>query len=536
MKGLGTMVRPVTGRLAVSVFIGVVRITASLLFVWVCKSLVDIATGASQEPLPLHIVLMVVVMLLQLLSNVATSYWEGMTTVKTQIRMRRDYFAHIIKSSWNGRETFHSADAVNRLQEDLRVVVDLICSRFPDIIVTGLQLLAASVFLLKMAPGLVWILLVLMAVAIFGSKMFFKVLRKLTEKIRKKDSEIQGHIQENLQRRVLVLTMIGTQRVLDKLGWLQDDLCEDTVKRLNYNAIARSFMSFGFMSGYAAAFLWGIFGIKDGSVSFGMMTAFLQLVGQIQRPIADLSRHVPAFINSLTSVDRLLELSDLALEEKGEDIVFDGAPGIKITDMTFAYPDDGEIVIDKLDFDFKPGTTTVIAGQTGAGKSTLIRLVMALLKPDSGTIEIYDNEKTVLSSAETRCNFMYVPQGNSLMSGTIRANLLLADPKVTEDQMRTALHLAAADFVFALPAGLDTECSEVGAGLSEGQAQRVAVARALLHPGGILVLDEATSSLDPDTEQLMLDNIAARFKGSKTILFISHREAASRYADNTLSF
>ena len=536
MRGLGSMVRPVSGRIAVTVLIGLVRIGASLLFVWICKRLVDIACGVVDLPIRPYVFLMAGIMLLQLASGVAFNYWQGLTEVKTRLQMRRDLFSHIIRSSWNGRETFHSADAINRMQEDLRVVVDLMCTRLPDVLVTLCQLLAASVYLLTLAPRLVWILLLLMLVAVFGSKMFFRLLRQLTENIRRKDSEVQGHIQENLLHRVLVLTLFGTERVLEKMDWLQADLRDNTVKRLNYNAIARSCMSFGFLSGYAAAFLWGVFGIRNGAVTFGMMTAFLQLVGQVQRPVAELSRHIPAFINALTSVERLMELQELPLESAGDDIVFAGAPGVRISDLSFSYPDDRETVIRGMDFDFKPGTTTVITGATGAGKSTLVRLIMALLRPDSGKIELYDGDRTVPACVETRCNFTYVPQGNSLLSGTIRENLLLANPQATEAGMRDALSVAAADFVFALPAGLDTRCSEVGAGLSEGQAQRIAIARALLRPSGILILDEATSSLDSGTEQVLLDNLARTCKGRKTILFISHREAVSRYADAHLSF
>lgn len=536
MKGLTSMLCPVSGRIGVSVLIGLVRIASSLTFVWICKVLVDIACGIKDLPLPLYVGVMVGILVVRLLSNVAASYWEGYISIKTQLDMRHSLFSHVIRSSWNGREAFHSADAVNRMQEDLRVVVDLMCSRLPEAAITLLQLVAASVFLLKLAPGLMWVLLALMVVAVLGSKMFFKVMRTLTENIRTRESEIQGHMQENLQRRVLVLTLIGTERVLDKLGWLQSDVRNNTVKRLNYNAIARGFMSFGFMAGYTAAFLWGVFGIKDGSVTFGMMTAFLQLVGQVQRPVADISRHIPAFINSLTSVERLLDLKELELEKKGMDVHFASAPGINVSSLSFAYPDDRRTVISGLDFNFKPGTTTVISGHTGVGKSTLIKLILGLLKPDSGTIEVYDGTHSVPASPATRCNFMYVPQGNSLMSGTIRDNLLLADATATDEMMRDVLHLAAADFVFDLKYGLDTQCSEVGAGLSEGQAQRVAIARALLRPGGVLILDEATSALDPATEQLLLDNLASSFKGRKTILFISHREAVSRHADAKLDF
>ena len=292
LRGLRAMIRPVWGRIAVTVLIGLVRIGASLAFVWICKKLVDIASGVSDRPIGPAVGILVGVMLLQLAANVGFHYWQGIVEVKTRLKMREELFSHIIHSSWSGREAFHSADAINRMQEDLRVVVDLICERIPDAFVTLCQLVAASVFLMALAPNLVWILLLLMVVAVLGSKMFFRMLRELTDKIRRKDSEIQGHVQENLQHRVLVLTLFGTERVMEKMGFLQDDLKDNTVKRLNYNAIARGFMGFGFMSGYAAAFLWGVFGIRSGAVTFGMMTAFLQLVGQVQRPIADLSRHI----------------------------------------------------------------------------------------------------------------------------------------------------------------------------------------------------------------------------------------------------
>ena len=534
LGGLWELLRPIRGRVLVSVLIGAVKIAASLGFVWICKSLVDIVTGVSDKPLGLHVGIMAGIMVLQLVSGIGGSYWENLIRVKSQNSIREQHFAHVMRSTWGGREAFHSGDMTNRLEEDIRVVVDLLCTNLPDCIVTLCQLVAASVYLLALAPNLTWLLLLLMAVAVVGSKMFFRKLRELTGRIRGREAEIQGYMQENIQHRVLALTLIGVERVITKLGWLQKDLCDTTVTRLNYNAVARSFMSLGFLSGYAAAFLWGIYGIKAGSVTFGMMTAFLQLVGQVQRPVADISRHIPAFIKALTSVERLMELEELPLEEQGEQVKFSSAPGIRMEDVSFRYTGSEPEVLSGFSHDFKPGTTTVIMGLTGAGKSTLIRIVMALLKPSEGKVTIYADGLEMPVSPAVRGNYMYVPQGNTLMSGTIRENLLLADPSASEERMREALHLAAADFVFDLPQGLDTICSEKGAGLSEGQAQRIAIARALLHEGGVLILDEATSSLDAGTERRLLENVATSYRGSKTILFISHREAAVQYADDVL--
>lgn len=531
MRGLRGMYAPVRGKVLVSVLIGLVRIAASLGFVWVCKLLVDIATGAVDEPLMTYVIVMAIIMLVQILSSLGANYWENYIVVKTQNRMRHATFGHVLQSVWTGRESHHSGDLVNRLEEDVRVVVDLICVRIPDIIITICQLVAASIFLFVLAPNLLWLLLGLMVVAVAGSRMFFKTLRRLTEAIRESESKAQQHMQENLQNRVLVLTLIGADRVLTKLGVIQKDIQDNTVRRLNYNAVARGFMGFGFMSGYAAAFLWGVFGIKSGAVTFGMMTAFLQLVGQVQRPIADLARHVPAFIHALTSIERLGELTDMPLEQNGTPKTFDNAPEIKVDNVSFAYEGQQSPVFDGFSCTFPAGTVTEISGPTGIGKSTLVRLVLALLTPSSGKITI--NGEPV--SPATRGNFMYVPQGNSLMSGTIRENLLLADPDASDDDMKAALHFAAADFVVDLPDGLDARCGEDGSGLSEGQSQRIAIARAFLCKGSVLILDEATSALDPATEAILLENIRSQCSGSKTVLFISHRESVSAICDQIIT-
>lgn len=534
----GLNLRRLRGKIAVSCIIGIVRIAASMAFVWVCKALIDIATGVSDAPLGLYVGIMAGIMLLQIVSNTAASWWEGLLNTKARNGIRADVFRHVLDSEWHGRESFHSGDTVNRLEEDINVVVDLFGTRVPDVIVTVLQLIAASIFLFTLEPSLLWVILVLMPVAVIGSKMFFRTIRNLTSKIRARESDIQELMQENLQQRVLVKTLGRTEQVMEKMGWLQSSELDSVVKRLNYNAIARSFMRFGFSAGYAAAFLWGVFGIKNGAVTYGMMTAFLQLVGQVQRPIADLGRHIPAFIQAVASLERIHDLLELPLEKKGNDVMFETAPGIRIDDVSFAYDDVPEEerrnILSDFSYDFKPGSVTAIMGLTGAGKSTLTKLILGLLHPSEGNVYIYSDAVNVPAGPATRCNFRYVPQGNTLMSGSVRENLLLANPSATQEDMIDALHTAVADFVLELPSGLDTFCSEKGSGLSEGQAQRIAIARALLHSGGALILDEATSSLDVETERLLLERLAEKYHGRKTILWITHRESVTSIADTVL--
>ena len=537
LKGLGKMFTPtMRWKVVVSVILGGISIACSLSYVWISKRLVDVATGLIDEPLWKGVSIFVGVILIQLLTRIGTSYWNSYMTMKCANQMRMEMFSHVISSKWTGKDSFHSGDTINRLEEDIRVVNDVLCGKLPELLVTVIQLIASSIYLLNMAPNLLWMIIFLAVVAVVGSRLYFGTLRRLTAIIRRRESEVQQHMQENLQSRVLVLTLIGTQRVAEKLGWLQGEVESNTVRRLNYNAVARGFMNFGFLAGSAAAFLWGIFGIKAGTVTYGMMTAFLQLVGQVQRPIAEISRQVPAFIHSLTSIERLMDLGELPEEEEGDPVKIGGAPGIRVEGLSFTYPDGHGTVIENLDYDFAPGTMTVIMGPTGAGKSTLIRLVLGLLEPQKGSVTIYGVDGTSVKAGSTsRCNFMYVPQGNSLMSGTIRDNLLLADPEATEEMMKHALGIAVASFVEDLPQGLDTVCGEDGGGLSEGQCQRIAIARALLQKGGVLILDESTSALDGQTEETLLQNLNREYHGKRTILFISHREAVSRFADGFLT-
>ena len=281
------------------------------------------------------------------------------------------------------------------------------------------------------------------------------------------------------------------------------------------------------------AFLWGVVGISHGTVTYGMMTAFLQLVGQIQRPLVEMGSQLPAIIHATASIDRIMELEALPREEADESILLEGTAGVRIEGISFAYPESERKVLEDFSWDFIPGSKTAVVGPTGIGKTTLIRIMMSLLKPQEGKVMLYTSSESREASPAVRCNMVYVPQGNSLFSGTIRENLLMGNPEASEEEMNTVLKTAAADFVFSLPDGLDTQCFEAGAGLSEGQAQRIAIARALLRPGTILLLDEFSSALDAETENLMLERLTSSLS-DHTMIFITHREKIIDYCDSVL--
>ena len=540
------------------ILLGIIRTLLSLTFVWICKELVDIATGESQEPLGQWTAFMIACIVLQICCRIASSYCEQYGRINIQNNLRARLFYSLISSRWSGRERFGTGDAVNRLEEDIRVVSELVSSHIPAVMVTFAQLAAASTFLLFISPNLLWALVGLMIAGIIASRLSFRKLRSLSTAIRIKDGEIQQHIQEHLQNRVVALTIIGIERVMATLNTLHSALRYNTIKRLNFHSLNSALLSVSFMGGYAAAFLWGVYGIKSGAVTFGMMTAFLQLVSQIQMPLSELARKIPAFIHALSSIERLAELENLDPEENAPLCRLEAPAGILFKDVTFSYPDSHSgVLFNSFSHNFLPGTMTVVAGATGIGKSTLVRLMLGLLKPQSGSILIYGSSSNLqrdsnlhdaanlhntasqqsaanshCASKATRCNFKYVPQGNTLLSGTILDNLLMADPKADRERIDAALHIAAADFVHSLPEGLQTICGESGSGLSEGQCQRIAIARALLQSGSVLLMDESTSSLDPATESLVLQNL--RTLSNHTIIFISHREAVMKSADSLL--
>lgn len=517
-----------------NVVLGIGTVGLNLLFIWLCKSLVDIATGNIQGNIYLYSGIILLVVVMRLAFSAISLRLENVTLAKLNFNIRSSLYSNLMQSRWMGRDDLHSGDTLNRLMSDVDKVADAICSELPSFVTTLFQIVAAFVFFCLLQWELAVVLILLIPAFMAFSKLFFRKMRVLTSRIRSSESKVQSHIQESLQHKTVVQSMETGEFMQDRLDSLQEVEYGQILDRTRFNIFARTMVGAAFNIGYIIAFLWGVFGIWKGSITFGVMTAFLQLVGQIQGPAVRLTRQVPAFANATASIDRLMALENSPKEEKGDPVVIPGVAGIRLENVTFRYDGEGRYIFKDFSFDFPPGSRTAIVGETGVGKSTLVRLMMALLEPQQGKVVLYGNGREAVASALTRRNLVYVPQGNSLFSGTIRDNLRLGDPEACEDDMKRVLEIAAAEFVFDLPDGLDTVCGEGGTGLSEGQAQRIAIARGLLRPGSILLLDEFSSSLDPDTEDRLMRNLIAG-KDEKTMVFITHRQKISEFCKNTLS-
>lgn len=356
----------------------------------------------------------------------------------------------------------------------------------------------------------------------------------MTLDIRQDESKIQMQVQETMEHNDVLRSLGSEQWVTERLDTMQQRLRGNVMRRTRFTVITRLVMGCVFGLGYLLAFIWGGLGLRNGTITFGVMTSFLQLVGMIQHPILQMLNMVPGVIHATASIDRLEELGQTAQEHATEENTpGKEVPGIRLNNVSFHYADGDRLVVNHFTHDFKAGSKTAIMGETGIGKTTLFRLLLGFIQPTEGSIILYQQNGEETISTKTRPNFVFVPQGNTLMSGSVRYNLQLAKPDATDDELLEVLHTACADFVKELPQGLDTELGERGKGLSEGQAQRIAIARGLLCSGHILLLDEISSSLDEPTEQELYKRLFALCK-DKTMLFITHRQTVSELCDEVI--
>ena len=527
--------------------IGLLGVGLGLSSVWAMQRAIDIASGALDGSLYVAVGVMAALILGEFAVGISRVWVRNILGVKAQNRMQQRVLARLLRSEWRGREAMHSGDIINRLEQDVKTVVTFLTETLPSTLSTLAMFVGAFVYLFQMDTWLAVTTVAILPIFILVSRIYIAYMRRYNRKVRDTDSLIQSLLTETMQHRMLVKTMEADEQMLERLDNTQQTLRQWVRKRTAFSVASNFFLNLGFSIGFLVAFLWGALRLYAGTLTFGGMTAFLQLVNRIQGPARDLAKLVPAFVSVFTAAERLMELEDIPEEQQGEPCMVMAPCGVRFDKVTFNYGAPGQQpALRDFSVDFKPGTCTAVMGETGTGKTTLIRLLLALVKPQEGEISIYSSETSntcpTSSTSQTsfsslsplhRCNFVYVPQGNTLLSGTLRENLQLGSPLATDHQMREALQMACADFVAELPDGLDTRFSEQGGGLSEGQAQRIAIARALLRPGSIMLLDEATSALDVETEKKVLENILSDHR--RTVIFVTHRPAVVNYCDQVVT-
>ena len=513
--------------------IGLLSVGVSLATVWAVQNAIDVASHVKPGSIYIAVSIMGGLILCDFALSITSVWVRNLLGIKAQNRMQQNMLDRILRSEWHGRERYHSGDVLNRLELDVANVVTFLTETIPSSISTLAMFLGAFCYLLTMDWRLALLIVVIIPLFVLVSKVYVRQMRRLTREVRNSDSKVQSVLQETIQHRMLIKTLESDEMIVGKLEGTQKELRQKVVSKTKFSVFSNLVLNFGFAFGYLVAFTWAAIRMSLHTLSFGGMTAFLQLVNKIQSPARQLTKLVPAFVSVFTAAERLMELEENPLEEQGDPIELSSPCGIRLKGINYRYEDGDREILRDLNFDFYPCSCTAILGETGAGKTTLIRMLLALLKPTKGKVEIYNAQESRELSPLMRTNFVYVPQGNTLLSGTIRENLLLGKVDATQEEMEEVLCKSCADFVFHLPLGLDTPCSEQGGGLSEGQAQRIAIARSLLRNRSIMIFDEATSALDPETEKKLLKNILSTH--DKTVIFITHRPAVVEYCDQTLT-
>ena len=520
----------------VRIMAGLLQTGLALCVVWLSKKLIDdVAMRGTMSEMAVQALLIAAAVVAGVSIRQLNQYLANKAFIKKVAELRLAIFSQLFNRRLFEANDIHSGDVTSRMAKDIDAVSETLAVQLPQVVVMTIQLVGAFLLMRWFDSRLAWALILITPLAIIIGKYISHRLKRITLSIREDESRIMARIQESVELNVVLRALQGERWMQDRVEELQDRQTANYIRRSRFMVFSRFALGCTFGLGYMLAFVWGAYGLRTGAITFGVMTSFLQLVGQIQQPILSLLGAFPSIIYSTASIDRLKEMEHG--EEKqpcdGEDITTRTLLGIRMDNVTFRYAKGDREVMSNFSHDFRPGTKTAILGTTGAGKTTLFRLILNFIQPDSGEVTFYGNGFSHAADKSMRKNVVFVPQGNTLISGTIRNNLLMAKPDASDEELHTALHTSCADFVFDLPQGIDTVLSEHGGGLSEGQAQRIAIARGLLRPGAVFLLDEISSALDEDTERELFSRLFAA-RPSTTILLITHRKKVASLCDERL--
>ena len=475
------------------------------------------------------------------LSGIAVSALNRRLSAKISLRVnneiRADVFGKFISTTWEEVSAFHSGDLLNRINGDVSTVADSVIGWIPSVTIKSAQFIGAIAIICYYDAAMALLSLISIPAAALISSLLLRKMRSYGTKIREAGSELMSFFEESLQN-IQTVKAFGLSQSLDgRLAQLQK-IYYDT--SLEYNALSVKVTSGMSVLGLFVSYLcmgWCIFRLFTGAIDIGTMVLFIQLSSYLSSSISSLISSVPTVISATVSAGRIISVLNLPREEEDECLAaleiadFGEAPEIEFRDVSFGYKNGGK-VFSEVNLTVAPGEFAAFVGPSGGGKTTLLRLLLGLVKPQSGKATLSAKGKTTEISSVTRRIFTYVPQEKAMFSGTVAEMLRLFSPEATDEEINAALKAACAyDFVAALPEGINTPLGERGAGFSEGQNQRLAIARAVLRKAPVLLLDEATSALDLETERRVLENITALCRG-KTLIVMTHRESVLPLCDS----
>ncbi|QQT25877.1 ABC transporter ATP-binding protein [Sphingobacterium spiritivorum] len=502
----------------------------SLLFVYWSKKAVDLVINKDTEVWKPALVFAVGSVLLGLLTRLYADWLNEKVRARMLIEIQNKIIKSQMMAVWKYVMRWSTGDIQVRIHSDCQEIVQMVGYSFLSCILTVIRLFAAFGFLWLMDPMLAILILAISPLFLF-SKVYFRRLRALNARQKQTESELGHVVQENIRFRTSIRAL-GMQTVRwNKVQRSQDKIYSLKLQLLNFSTFSQAVLKTTINAGFLITFVWGIYQLHTAQISFGTMTAFLQLVGRIQSPIVSLMSFIPRFIRFRTATDRVQELLEVETEEETDAEYISQPESVSLEKVEFRYED--QLIINKLCVQIKAGKPVAIVGTSGKGKTTFIRLLLALIQPDSGEIRIHTAHSSYLLTNRHRVNMAYVPQGDKLFSTTIRENLITGTEEITAAQIHKALYLACAEFIYELPDGLDTVIGESGYGLSEGQAQRIAIARAMMGASGIWLFDEITSALDGEIAQKVFSRLTEEGK-DKIMVFVTHDLKLAQQCDQQI--
>lgn len=510
--------------IAVLAVANIVIAALATVFALQCRSVIDSAVAGNFQGLVYSGIILGVISLVQYSLKILIDSVYEVVSARVSMDLRQDIIGNLMKKDFSQTSKYHSGEMLNRIFSDVTVVTDGVVGILPSLLNMVTRLVCAAAVLIILDVTFALVFLVSGILLFIVTRMFRGKLKSLHKEVQQKEGKMRSYMQETVEN-ILLIKLFGVRKKSEKrTAELQQEHFKARMKRRSFTIGANAGIGLVFRIGYLYALIRGAFAIMDRTMSYGTLSAILQLVGQLQAPFANLSGFLPRMYSAIASAERIIEIENLPEEKEPEKkLSYKDFDRLEIKNLSFSYGENH--VLNNVSFTLNKRDFLSLTGISGGGKTTLFNLIMGAYKTDKDEIIFYDTKGNSYTPTEARGIIGYVPQGNSLFSGTVFENIGFMKENSTMEEIENAAKIACAhEFIKDFPMGYDTMLGENGFGISQGQAQRIAVARAVLSGTGVLLLDEATSALDEMTQVRMLENLSKL--RDKTVIIVTHRKAA----------